>query len=170
MRTIGYKKLTRDAFAPYGAYASILEPTGVKLGEPPVEFYRDMVQQYLGNANTVSYSACVVQAKDEWIIENAEYHNNICEAIICLDGDYLMHVAPACPEDAEPWDDMEVFFVPKGTMMVVRPGVWHQAGFPYGCGEVHILCALPERAYANDCVFKTIPVDKQIRVIDELIG
>lgn len=169
MKTIGYKKLTRDAFAPYGAFGSIISPEGCKFGEPPVEFYRDMVQQYIGLTNTVSYSACVVREKKEWIIENAEYHDTTCEAIICLDGDYLMHVAPACQADEEPWDNIEVFFIPKGTMVVTRPGVWHQAGFPYGCAEVHILCALPERAYVNDCIFKTIPEEKRLKIIDKLI-
>lgn len=168
MKTIGYRKLTRDAFAPYGAFASIMEPGGAKLGEPPVEFYRDMVQQYIGNT-LVSYSACVVRARKDWIIDIAEYHDHTCEAIICLDGDYLMHVAPACPEDEEPWDDLAVFLIPRGTMVVTRPGVWHQAGFPYGCEEVHILCALPERTYANDCVVKKAPKDKRVRVIDKLM-
>ncbi len=169
MRTVGIKKLTLETFTPYGSFASIIKPYGSKIGEPPVEFYRDMAQQFIGTSNTVSYSACVVQAKKEWIIENAEYHNNTCEAIMCLEGDYLMHVAPACPEDEEPWDNLEVFLIPKGTLIVTRPGVWHQAGFPYGCEEVHILCALPERAYVNDCVFKIIPEDKRVRVIDELV-
>ncbi|MGE5494141.1 MAG: ureidoglycolate lyase [Burkholderiales bacterium] len=168
MRQIKISKLTRDAFAPYGEYASIINPEGCKMGEPPVEFYRDMAQQFLGGTNTVSYSACVVRAKSDWIIENAEYHNFTCEAILCLDGDYLMHVAPACAEDEEPWDNIEVFLIPKGTLVVTRPGVWHQAGFPYGCGEVHILCALPERTYANDCVLKIAPEDKRIRVLDEM--
>lgn len=170
MREIGYKKLTRDAFAPYGTFASILAPEGCKMGQPPVEFFRDMVQQPLGRTDAVSYSACVVQAKPEWILENVEYHNHTGEAILCLDGDYLMHVAPACPEDEEPWDLLEVFLIPRGTMVVTRPGVWHQAGFPYGCDEVHILCALPERTYANDCVFKIIPKGQRVKVIDELIG
>jgi ureidoglycolate hydrolase len=170
MRTIGYRKLTKDAFAPYGAYASILAPFGERFGEPPVQFFRDMVQQYLGHTNTVSYSACVVQQRPDWIIDTAEYHDHTGEAIICLDGDYLMHVAPACQTDEEPWDRLEVFYIPKGTMVVTRPGVWHQAGFPYGCEEVHILCALPERTYNNDCVVKTAPPDKRVRVIDELIG
>lgn len=166
MRTIGYHRLTRDAFAPYGSYAGILAPEGAHFGGPPVEFYRDMVQQTLGSADMVSYSCCVVRAKEEWVIENAEYHNHTCEAILCLDGDYLMHVAPACQEGEEPWDDIKVFLIPKGTLVVTRPGVWHQAGFPYGCAEVHILCALPERAYVNDCVFQTIPEEKRIKVVD----
>ena len=104
MKTMGFKKLTREGFAPYGDFASILQPSGFKFGERPVEFYRDMVQQYLGCTNTISYSACVVDSKDEWIITEAEYHNTTCEGIICLDGDYLMYVAPACELNKEPWD------------------------------------------------------------------
>lgn len=169
MKTIGYKKLTKENFAPYGDFASIMQPSGYKFGERPVEFYRDMVQQYLGGTNSVSYSACVVDARDEWIIKEAEYHDYTCEAIICLDGDYLMYVAPACEHGNYPWEDIEVFLVPKGTMVVTRPGVWHLAGFPYGCDRVHILCALPERAYANDCTVVQIPESNQIRVIDEEI-
>lgn len=168
MRTIGFKKLSMEAFAPYGAFASIMEPKGCSIGQKPVEFYRDMVQQYLGGTNTVSYSSCVVEQR-EWVIENAEYHNNCCEAIICLDGDYLAHFAPACPVGEEPYENIEVFLIPKGTMVVTKPGVWHQAGFPYKCGEVHILCALPERTYANDCVVLSIPEDKRIKVIDRII-
>ncbi len=168
MKEIKIRKLTRDAFAPYGTFASILNPEGPKLGAPPVEFFRDMVQQPLGLVEAVSYSACVVKARPQWVPENAEYHNHTGEAILCLDGDYLMHVAPACPEDEQPWDRIEVFLIPKGTVVVTRPGVWHQAGFPYGCGEVHILCALPERTYANDCVCLTIPEEKRVRIVDEL--
>ncbi len=169
MKTVGIKKLTMEAFAPYGTFASVMAPKGPKMGEKPVEFFRDMVQQTLGAANMVSYSACVVEQRD-WVITNAEYHNHCCEAIICLDGDYLAHFAPACPEGEEPFDSIEVFLIPKGTMVVVRPGVWHQAGFPYGCGEVHVLCALPERTYSNDCVFMEIPENKRIRVEDKIIG
>ncbi len=169
MRTVGIRKLTMEAFAPYGTFASVVSPKGPKMGEKPVEFFRDMVQQTLGGANMVSYSACVVGQRD-WVITNTEYHNHCCEAIIVLDGDYLGHFAPACPEGEEPFDNIEVFLIPKGTLVSVRPGVWHQAGFPYGCGEVHILCALPERTYANDCVFMEIPENKRIRVEDRIIG
>jgi ureidoglycolate lyase len=168
MRSTGYRKLTKESFLRYGDFAAVFKPEGYKFGEPPVEFYRDLVQQYVGN-QCVSYSACVVCQQDEWIIRRAEYHNHTSEAIICLDGDYLMHVAPACQEDKEPWDELEVFLIPKGTVVVTRPGVWHQAGFPYGCDKVHILCALPERTYANDCICKDIPTAMQVRVLDQAI-
>lgn len=168
MRTIGIRRLTLELFAPYGAFASVMEPKGCKMGARPVEFYRDMVQQTLGVNNMVSYSACVVEQHD-WVITNTEYHNQCCEAIIVLDGDYIAHFAPACPEGEEPFDKIEAFLIPKGTMVVARPGVWHQAGFPYKCDEVHILCALPERAYINDCHWIEIPENKRIKVIDKMI-
>jgi ureidoglycolate lyase len=168
MKKIGIRKLTAEAFARYGSFASILEPSGDKLGAPPVEFYRDMLQQNLGRATQVSYSACVVEDRPH-IIDCVEYHDYCNETIICVDGDYLMHVAPACNKDELPYDSIEVFLLPRGTVVNVKAGVWHQAGFPYKCGKVHILCALPERTYATDCVVLNIPEEHQIEVTDELI-
>ncbi len=168
MRKVGIKTLSKEAFDKYGSYASVLNPEGEYFGEEPVLFYRDMVQQSLGGAANVSYSACVVSQRPH-IIENAEVHDYCHESIICLDGDYLMHVAPATSEKAIPYDKIEVFLIPKGTLINVKAGVWHQAGFPYQCEKVHILCALPERTYQSDCYFEAIPEDKQIQVLDEFV-
>ena len=169
MRKIGIRRLTKEAFERYGSYASILEPKGDHLGAPPVEFYRDMVQQSLGDATRVSYSACVVDHRTPHIIDAIEHHDYCHETIICLDGDYLMHVAPACPKDEVPYDNIEVFLLPRGTVVDVKAGVWHAAGFPYKCDKVHIMCALPERVYATDCHVVNIPEEHQIEVIEEFI-
>jgi len=166
MKKIKIRKLSPEAFARYGSYASILDPKGDKLGAPPVEFYRDMVQQSLGSATSVSYSACVIEERPH-IIDCIETHDNCHETIICLDGDYLMHVAPACQAGEVPYDGIEVFLLPKGTVVNIKAGVWHQAGFPYKCEKVHILCALPERTYATDCNVVNIPKENQIEVLDE---
>ncbi len=169
MKQIGIRRLTAEAFARYGSFASILEPAGDKLGAPPVEFYRDMVQQSLGSATRVSYSACVVENRKPHIIDCIEHHDSCHETILCLDGDYLMHVAPACPKDEVPYDRIEVFLLPKGTVVNVKAGVWHAAGFPYQCDKVHILCALPERTYAADCYVVNIPPEHQVEVVEEFI-
>jgi ureidoglycolate lyase len=168
MRKVGIKKLSKDAFERYGSYASIMEPEGDFIGSSPVIFYRDMFQQSLGCASRVSYSACIVEQRPN-VIDCTESHDYCHETIICLDGDYLMHVAPASQKGNVPFDDIEVFLIPKGTAVSVKAGVWHQAGFPYKCDVVHILCALPERTYAVDCDFVEIPKDKQIEVVDEMI-
>ncbi len=165
MKEIGIRRLSRENFDAYGSYASILEPSGECFGEAPVLFYRDMVQQSLGLSTRASYSACVVEQR-AWIIKNAEVHDGCHETILCLDGDYLMHVAPATFEKEIPCDKIEVFLIPKGTLVNVKAGVWHQAGFPYGCDRVHILCVLPERTYQTDCTFVELPGENQIKVLD----
>jgi len=167
-RTIKVKKLTAEAFARYGSFGNILGETGDKLGQPPVEFYRDLVQQNLGDASAVSYSACVVEKREPMVIDCIEHHDHCHESIICLDGDYLMVVGPACAKDENPYDDMEVFYLPKGTVVNVKAGVWHQAGWPVDCDKVHIMCALPERTYAADCVVVNIPEEDQILVVNEM--
>ena len=168
MRKTGIKRLTKENFEQYGSYASILEPTGEFFGEEPVVFYRDMVQQSLGFATSASYSACVVEQRP-WVITNSEVHDYCHETILCLDGDYLIHVAPATAEKKIPADRIEVFLVPKGTLVNVKAGVWHQAGFPYQCDRVHILCVLPERTYQRDCYCFDLPKKDQIEVSTEFI-
>jgi len=171
MRKVGFKKLTTEAFAKYGSFGNILAPEGQPLGaqrEDIITFYPDMVQQGLGCGTTASYSACIVKQRP-WVIVNTECHDYCGETILITGGDYLMHVATARGAGDMPFDDIEVFLVPEGTVINVRPGVWHQAGFPYQCDQVNILCVLPQRAYANDCNFVEIPQNKQIEVEDKQI-
>lgn len=167
MRKTGIKRLSKENFEQYGSYASILEPSGPCFGQEPVVFYRDMVQQSLGQASSASYSACVVNQRP-WVITNAEVHDYCHETILCLDGDYLMHVAPATFEKKIPAERIEVFLIPRGTLVNVKAGVWHQAGFPYDCERVHILCVLPERTYQQDCYCFDLADEDQIEVLREL--
>jgi ureidoglycolate lyase len=63
-------------------------------------------------------------------------------------------------------DRVEVFRVPKGTLLILRPGVWHCAPFAENADVVNILVVLPERTYANDIYFYMVPKDDQIRIVD----
>ena len=168
MRKTGIRHLTKENFEKYGSYASILEPSGEFFGEEPVVFYRDMLQQSLGFASNASYSACVV-SKRPLVIMSSEVHDYCHETILCLDGDYLIHVAPATSDKKIPADRIEVFLVPKGTLVNVKAGVWHQAGFPYQCEKVHVLCVLPERTYQRDCYCFDLPKEEQIEVVMEFL-
>ena len=172
MRKIGIRKLTPEAFKPYGTYGNILNPEGNPLSakrDDIITFYPDMVQSKLGCSSNASFSACIIKAGRPWIVQNTEYHDYCSETILITGGDYIMHVATARGSSEMPYDDIEAFLVPDGTVIMCNPGVWHQAGFPYKCEQVNILCVLPERTYNNDCVFIEIPKDKQIEVIDEFI-
>lgn len=167
MKEIGIKKLTREAFAPYGSFVDMLEPNGQYFGEQPVMFYRDMIQQKLSTSGEVSFSVCELSDRD-WVVEYLECHDHTSEAIISLDGDYLMHVAPATATDEDAFDLIEVFHIPKGTMVVTRPGVWHHVGFAYKRNAIHILVSLPQRTYSIDCHVVEIPKEKQVRVIENM--
>ena len=70
-----------------------------------------------------------------------------------LDNDILIHVGPASPKGSDiPLDKFKVFHIPKGTMVVLRSGVWHHGPFTANDQPANILIVLPERTYANDCV------------------
>ncbi|GAB4522297.1 MAG: hypothetical protein Kow0047_32940 [Anaerolineae bacterium] len=164
MRTIKVEELSREAFWPFGDYASMIDPEGVKIGAPPVEFFRDLVQEDLGGVGIASFSTCRVEKRD-LVIDMTEYHTATGEGILPLDNDVLIHVGPATPMDEEPpLDAFRVFRVPRGTMVVLRPGVWHHAPFTVNDEPANVLIVLPERTYANDCEVVELEEDERIRI------
>ncbi|HET6438094.1 MAG TPA: ureidoglycolate lyase [Anaeromyxobacter sp.] len=172
MRELRYRQLDPDAFAPYGSYAALIEPDSgprpaPRIGALPIEFFRDVIQSGLGRDTTVSFGVCRVTRRPP-VIDASEYHDGSCEALMPMDGDVLVHVAPAVPGDHFPAEQAEVFLVPRGTMVVLRPGVWHHGPFVLGRAErVSCLVALPERLYARDCQAVALPPEDQIRVLGE---
>ena len=153
------KKMTLENFKKYGTFSSLVSPAGPKLGAGDVEFYRDMIQD--DNQGTVSYSVCRVKPR-AFVASVAECHDYANEALMPVDGDVYMHVGAATKSDEIDMNDFEVFFVPMGTMVVLRRGVWHHAVFAAGKSVVNALIALPERTYKNDCTVVRLPEDKCI--------
>lgn len=146
---IKVEELGVEAFLPFGFYADMTSPKSEKLGANPIEFYRDMLQQDLGGAAIASFSICRVE-KRPLVIDTTEYHSFSGEGTLPLDNDVLIHVAPASNGVFNP-EKLRVFRVPRGTMVVLRPGVWHHAPFTENDDPANVLIVLPERAYANDC-------------------
>ena len=163
MEHVTVQDLTFEAFNPYGTFASMLNPSAIKIGEEPIEFYRDMTQSDLGGSTKVSYSICRVLKRDP-VVNVIEYHSTCGEGILPLDGDVVIHVAPATPNGEVPHDRIEVFRVPQGTLVTLRPGVWHHAPYADGCECVNVLIVLPERTYANDCVVVDLEPEEQVRI------
>ena len=144
------EKLTMEAFAPYGYFSLMINPKTEKIGNPPIEFYRDILQLDLGLMTKASFSICRVQKRPE-VIDTIEYHSSCGELLLPLDNDVLIHVAPATENDLIPHDKIRIFHVPKGTGVVLKPGVWHHAPFVDKDEYANVLIVLPERTYANDC-------------------
>jgi len=150
MKTIKVKELNRDDFALFGEFAAMIGPHEYHFGDSPVRFYRDILQMHVSGRAMPSFSVCRAE-KRPLIIEKAEYHSETGEGILPLDGDVVIHVAPATRPDIVPHEEFAAFRVPQGTMAVLKPGVWHHAPFPLEKDIVNTLIVLPERTYANDC-------------------
>jgi ureidoglycolate lyase len=166
MREITCKKLSLEAFSKYGSYTNMINPDGVLIGEAPIEFYRDRVFSKLGNTTVASFSVCRCSKRPN-IINVSEYHNSCSEICMPIDGDAMMHVAPAVPEKEFPYDKAEVFYIPKGTLVCINPGVWHHGLYAVDTDVVNCLVELPERTYMNDCYVHSFPEDKYIKIVTE---
>lgn len=163
MKTIGVRELSPVDFKPYGAYADMLHPRGPVFTHGAEGYYRDMEVMTLGPSNAPAFSINYTVERDK-IIEFVEYHTATGEGILPLDGDILIYVAPATGKDARPLDQLEVYRVPKGTLVVLNPGVWHGTPFTYKCRTANVVIVLPERAYANDCDTIFLEESQKIRI------
>jgi len=167
MRTVKVEELSVAKFLPFGYYENYLASTREKfvLGiGGAIEFFPDLVQQDLGGVSIASFSALRV-APRELRIDVTEYHTKAAEVILPLDSDLLMHVGPATlPGRGVPLDKIRVFRVPRGTLVALRPGVWHHAPFTVNNDVANMLIVLPERIYATDCEVAELSVADQIRI------
>lgn len=158
MRTITAKPLSVEAFAPFGTYSDCLHPSGMNLND----FYRDQVLMPLSGRMPVAFSPLVVRKSEKMIVTAAEYHNYTPEVVLPLDDDVVLHVAPA---SSGPVPELtEAFLVPKGTLVCLRTGTWHLAAMPIHLEEAHVLIALPERTYFNDCHVVEYAPEDQIEI------
>ena len=161
MRTIEVKQLTVECFARYGSFADMLHPRGDKIGPPEAEFFPDGVRAFPCAAMT-GFST-VKTSYRPMVIDEAERHSYAAELLLPLDGDVVCFAAPA-PFDTFPAEKAEAFLVPRGTLLKLRPGVWHKAPFPVGPGSVSTLVVLPERTYATDCLVEKLTEEKRLSI------
>lgn len=166
MKEIHAQELSIEKFCIYGSYSNMLSPQTPHLGAPPCEFYRDMGVLTLGSATVAGLSVTRCYQRP-MVITELEYHTNTGEAILPLDGDVYIHVGAATGNGNVPFDSLEVFHVSQGTLVVLRPGVWHCGPFCANTEITNVLVVLPERSYANDCTVVKLPEEKQLQIIFE---
>lgn len=164
MKELKVKELDLESFLPFGYFANLINPHTEKLGAPPVEFYRDILPLSLGEKTSASFSICRVEERPK-IVDVSEYHSSCGEGILPLDNDILIHVGPASRPGFVPLDKFCIFRVPKGTMIILKPGVWHHAPYVVEGKVANVLIALPERTYANDCQVVTLKEKEKIKII-----
>lgn len=146
MKTIKVKELTDENFRGYGEFYDMLCPAGNHLGD----FYPDHVLASGGGIMPMAFSSYVVKKTKEMVVTRGEYHDETCEVMLPLDGDVICHVAPPSVEPVP--EKTEAFRIPKGVLVKLNAGVWHQESFVAGNeDEVHVLIVLPQRTYKRDC-------------------
>jgi ureidoglycolate lyase len=117
----------------------------------------------LGQNTAASFSTCRV-TKRPLIVTELEYHTYCGEGNLPLDGDVFLPLAPATANGDLPWERIEVFRVPKGTMVTLNAGVWHCGPYAYQTEVANVLIVLPERVYANDCKVGAIPEEERSEI------
>lgn len=161
MRAVKAKELTIQDFEKYGTFARMIDPENVSVGPEVHEFFCDQLVYYTASSSPVGLSTSHV-LKRPVIVDKTEIHRECGEVLLPLDGDIYMHVGPRSDVDAPPFDEFEIYRVPRGTAVCLRPGTWHFAAFPCDQDKVSVLVLLPERTYANDCVVVEFPPEKRI--------
>ncbi len=157
--------MTLERFNLYGTYKNLVDPSGVKFDvSEQVKFFRDMEFINLGSNTTAAISVGQMESRP-YIIDSLECVNHTCKSFIPLDGDSICYFAPASQAGVIPIDQLEAFIVPKGTVVTIRPGVWHMAPFPYNCDKVNIMIIATERYYVNDTVYYDIKQEDRIKIV-----
>ncbi len=161
MRKTKAKELTLENFSKYGTFARMKEPDGVSVGPKIHEFFCDRLVHGYASPSPVGLSISHVK-KRKVLVDTTEIHSMCGEVMLPLDGDIYIHVGQVSDPDEPLYEKFEIFRVPEGYGVCLKPGVWHFAAFPCDKEFVSILVALPERTYANDCIVKKIPEESQI--------
>lgn len=162
MRKIKFKELDLKDFMSLGSYVNMLVPDCEKFDIGPIEFFRDMVLVDLAEKHSASISMVRVQERP-LVVDVMEFHS--CgEGFMPMDADMLIPLAAATLEKNVVPEKIALYRVPKGTFVSLRPGVWHNAPFPYKSKSVSFLVVLPERTYATDDYCDSIPAEGQIQV------
>ncbi len=165
MKSIHVQALTSEGFRQYGAFYNMLQPDGYSLANG--DYYPDKVMLPASGEVPITISSLVLRKTDAMIINTVECHDKTGEIGLPIDGDIIIHVAPA--SDIPVPELTEAFLVPKGCVYKLNAGVWHFGGFAVQPAETHVLIGLPQRTYKNDCTIVHYEEDDCIAIVSQAI-
>ncbi|MGD1822053.1 MAG: ureidoglycolate lyase [Pleomorphochaeta sp.] len=159
MRKIKAQKLTTESFKEFGSFYNMVDPQGYNLGD----FFPDHLD--VANTTNMSYgfSSLNVYKKDKMLVDTVEYHNYSAEVLLPIDTDIVIHVAP--PNNKNVVELTQAFIIPKGTIVKLNIGVTHLCPFSITEEEGHVMVALPQRTYQNDCVLVDLSSEDQFEIV-----
>ena len=158
MRKMKVEALTKEAFAPFGAYYDMTAPEGYPLSGELHRFFPDRLTTCTDGL--LAFSPILVKKPAEMKVTAIEYHTTTAELILPLNDDMILHVAP--PSAGKPLPEYtRAFLVPKNTLIKMEPCVWHLAPLPANVDELCAMIVLPSCTYMNDCTVVDLTPDEQ---------
>lgn len=137
------KKLTEEAFAPYGTFVRASECFD---GSAPMAYLPDKLNISLRGSDA-NIGVCRI-APQAAVMDVMESHSATQEGWFIMTGDGVAAFGSAC-EDANK-ADYEAFEIPAGTAISLKAGVWHFAPFPVGNEVMYVYAVLPPNTPARD--------------------
>ena len=164
MRTINVKQLSYEAFRPYGVFQDLLDDASCQAAAVMKRgFYPDLVTLNFGEPNPPTASVCSVARQPKNIIKFIEAHQYTCEGLLPIDANMVIYVGTMGREPKA--DNIEAFYVPKGTFVRLDPLILHGCQFVNEQELGHALCLLPARTFFNDMIFTALDESEQIEVV-----
>ena len=147
MKTIKVKKLTKEAFAPYG---EVLTIEGREAGGNPAShlWYPQVV--VIDNPTSINLMKVIPH---EFVLKDFEAHDHTTENLLAMDGDLNLGMSPA--GDLMPYN-VQDFYIPAGFGISLKPSVWHAVPFAVG-KEVMSACIFKNNTSHDDIYFASIP-------------
>ncbi len=142
-------RATPQTFANYGKVVDY--PTIAPTAQGANYKYWADLAHYLIEGESEIGICTVYEAKDK-VVESLERHLRTPEILIPIDASMLLPVL----QQGEPDDEVKLFKVELGQAVVMDPGVWHAACFPYGKASCSYFVIFRRGTPEDDVEFKPL--------------
>lgn len=167
MNRIKVQRLTEESFCRYGVFQNLLDQEQMaKKSIRSSDFFVDLVPLDFGGMTLPTISVCHVKKQERMRVDFLELHQHTCEGQLPLDADVVIFVGiPSLPDLKA--ENLEAFYVPKGTFVKLNPLIVHGKQYVVGKEEAHIVCMLPGRTFQNDRIARKLQEDEIAELIWE---
>jgi ureidoglycolate hydrolase len=152
MHNVKVLELTRESFSPYGQVVEVPASGQPAIDVDTVKFWK---QQAVYSMVENTEVGVLVVKKQEMVFNELENHFKTPTILLCLDGDFILPVAPPS-DDVPPASDVVAFHVPRNQMVIMAEKCWHGVAYPADKDEITLLVLIRENTLDDDTVFESI--------------
>lgn len=146
------KQASKENFAKYGEIIML-----DNLGEASIDV--DIVKFWKQQVAVDFEDACEVGVlrvkKHDMTFSELENHFQTPTLMICLDGDFVLPLAP-CQRELPAVSDIEALIIKKGQLYKMNPMCWHGEVYPIDKEVLTLLVFLKKGAVDDDTVYEKL--------------